>query len=180
MIAMRNKSGFSLVELLVSIIVASILILTISVLSGTANSSFNKLNSEQQIYNDISYGFKLLQNKVRVASSIAVGDRLSPWISGQHFLIDSGVFGLCQYSFSAGQCQAGGTQTALVYDDGVKQDTILRVPSSGTIALTFPAALTSTSVTISISGNIIISGLTPDSQDNIPFNVQTTAMRRNP
>ena len=69
---MRSKNGVSLVELLVSIVVASILILTIGVLSDIPQKSYKKINSEQQIYNDISYGFKLMQNKVRASSILSI------------------------------------------------------------------------------------------------------------
>ena len=157
---MKNNNGFSLVELLVSIIIASILVLTVGVLSSVANSSFNRLNSEQQIYNDLSYGFKLLQYKVRGSSSIATGNRASPWISGKHFLIDGGAFGLYQSS---------STETDLVYDNGTQIEKILLVPQPGSVNLSFPVAITSQAVTVRVSG----------AKNNVSFDMQTTIARRN-
>ena len=156
-------------ELLVSILIASVLILTIGVMTTVANNSFKKANFRQSVYNDLSFGFKLLQAKVRVANSIATGNKPAPWISGQHFLINTNAtFGLCQYSFSTDQCQSGGSETALVYTDGANQETILRVPAPGTITVSFPA-LTTTAVTISVSG----------AKNGVSFSMQTTATRRN-
>ena len=159
----KSENGFSLVELLVSMLCASVLILAVGVLSSMANSSFNKLSSKQQIYNDISYGFKLLQFKVRNSNSIVPGNKLPPWIANQHFLIDNGngVFGLYQTNAAV---------TDLVYDDGVHKETIFSVPQPGTVSLSFPVAMTNQAVTISLSGT----------KDNIPFDMETTIYRRNP
>ena len=159
---MKNKNGFSLIELIVSIVIASILVLTVGVLSSTANRSYNALNNKQQIYNDLSYAFKLLQYKVRGSTSIAAGNKASPWIAGQHFLVGTNnTFGLYQTS---------GTVKDLVYDVGGVRETIFSVPQPGTIALSFPVAITAASVTISVSGV----------KDNIPFTMKTTIFRRNP
>ena len=160
MMIMKNKNGSTLIELLIGLIAAAVLVLTIGVLSSMANSSFCKLNREQQIYNDISYGFKLLQRKVRGASLIAAGNKSAPWLNGQHFLIGSDAFGLYQTS---------ATVTDLVYDNGITKETIFSVPQPGTISLSFPVAITAQSVTISLSGV----------KDNIPFNMQTTITKRN-
>ena len=160
MSTLKNKNGTSLVELLVGILVSSILILTIGVLSETANRSYNKLYIQQQIYNDISYGLKMLQNKVRIGGTLVAGNKSAPWVSGQHFLIGSGAFGLYQTS---------GTVKDLVYDNGVTRETLFSVPQPGTITLAFPVTLTSKSVTIQISGT----------KNNIPFDILATATRRN-
>ena len=169
---MKNQKAFSLVELLVCLVIAAVLILTVGAISSIANSSYNKINSQQQIYNDISYGFKLLQFKVRNSTSaIASGNQPSPWISGQHFLIGSSdVFGL----------QTSGSDTNLVYDNG-NTETILNVPAAVTtncsnlttmincINLTFPVSMTAQSVTFRISGV----------KDKVRFDMQTTVLRRN-
>ncbi len=159
---MKNTHGHSLIEFLLAIMIASILILTIGTLSTIGNSSYKKLNSQQQIYNDLSYAFKLLQNKVRVAKTLTLTNQPSPWISGKHFLIDAAIFGLYQTNAST---------VDLVYDNGVQRQTILSVPQPGTITLTFPSpGVTSNSVKIEISGT----------KDNINFVEGTTVRRRNP
>src|SRR5690349_13746798 len=101
---MKNIKGLSIIELLVSLVVSSIIILMVGVLSSIANRSFNKLNKEQSIYSDISHGFRLLQYKVRNAASLTAGTTLSPWVTNEYFLIDSAIFGICHYNFSTNSC----------------------------------------------------------------------------
>jgi prepilin-type N-terminal cleavage/methylation domain-containing protein len=166
---MKNKKGFTLIELLVSLLISSILILMIGVLSSTANRSFSKANDQQGVYSDLSFGFKLLQTKVRSASTLAAGNKPAPWVSGEHFLINtSGVFGLCEFNFNTNQCQAGGSDRALVYSDSASQQVILRIPPPDSITVSFPS-LSATAVTIMISGT----------KDDVPFSIQSTAARRN-
>ena len=167
---MKNQKGFSLVEMLVSLIMAAILILTVGVISTIANSSFSRLNKEQQIYNDISYGFKLLQYKVRASSSIAEGNRSAPWVSGEHFLVDTGAFGLYQ---------TNATTTDFVYDNGAQRETIFSVPQPGNITLSFPVAITSQSVTVRLVGKKLATVGSFGDRNYVSFDIQTTALRRN-
>ena len=167
---MKNQKGFSLVEMLVSLIMAAILILTVGVISTIANSSFSRLNKEQQIYNDISYGFKLLQYKVRASSSIAAGNRSAPWVSGQHFLVDNGAFGLYQTSAAT---------TDFVYDNGVQRETIFSVPQPGTVTLSCPVPVASQSVTVHLVGKKLVTVGSFGEMNYISFDMQTTALRRN-
>jgi hypothetical protein len=156
---MTNKNAITLIELLIGLILASILFLSVGVLSEIANSSFNKLNKEQQVYNDISYGLKLVQNRLRGSlSPISAGSQPAPWISGKHFQFGNDTFGLYQ---SIGS-------TDLIYDDGTRKETILSVPPTGAVDLSFPA-LSDQSITIKITG----------SKNEIPFDIQTTVFRRN-
>ena len=156
---MNNKNGFSLVEVLVSIVIASILILTIGIISSIANGTYNKLSKEQSIYNDISYAFKLMQNKIHMSSTLAVGSNPSPWITNQHFVVDGGTFGLYQTS---------ATAKDLIYVSGGTTETLLTVPQPGTITLSM--AITSGKyITITLSGK----------KDNIPFQMETAVLRRN-
>lgn len=155
-----HKKGFTLVEMLVSLVVAGILILSVGVIASVSNNSFIKLNNKQQIYNDIAYGFKLLQYKVRGSTSIAIGNQTDPWISGQHFLVGSDIFGLYQ---------TNQTTTDLIYHNGSKKEIIFSVPQPGIVNLSFPGGISGQSVTVKISGT----------KNRIPFDLETTIFRRN-
>jgi len=65
-----KNNAFTLVELLVGIVTGAIIVLTIGVISTIALSSYKKVSDEAAIYNDLSYGFKLFQNKIRSSKSI--------------------------------------------------------------------------------------------------------------
>ncbi len=162
---MRNKNGFSLVELLVSIVVASVLILTIGVLSSIANGSYNKINSEQQIYNDLSYGFKLMQNKVRASSTVSITAASGSWVSPRVSVSD-GNFGIFRNTTSLATREFS-------YDNGTTREVILSVPdpnnSSAILDLTAVQTATSNAVTVTITGT----------KNNMPFNMQTTVTKRN-
>ncbi|HEY7710609.1 MAG TPA: prepilin-type N-terminal cleavage/methylation domain-containing protein [Candidatus Entotheonella sp.] len=99
-----HQNAFTLVELLISMIVASILMLTIGVLSVIASSSFTRLNREQAIYNDIAYGIKLMQHRIRSAVGITPQSVGNPWLGRQievQYIDNNGalqttLFGVCQ------------------------------------------------------------------------------------
>ena len=192
----KSENGFSLMELLVSMICAAVLMLAVGVLSSMANSSFNKISSQQQIYNDISYGFKLMQNRVRGALG-SVSKSTAPttsWfnmsVSGtgtpEWLEVDKGAFGIYQ--------SPGSTQKDFVYmsdkaaDASVaaNRETIFSVPdanltltvqcdcvrvSSTTYACSNPSCTNKPkSITMVLAGQ----------KDNIPFDMESTIYRRNP
>ena len=163
---MKNKNGFSLVELLISIVIASILILTVGVLSSIANSSFNKINNVQLIYNDISYGFKLLQNKVRTSPTISVTAVSGSWVSPR-VTVDAGNFGIYRNTTN------NPPTREFSYDNGITREVILSVsdPNNSSTILDLTATLSATlkATTVTITGI----------KNNIPFDIQTTIWKRN-
>jgi len=106
-----DSGGFSLIEMLVSIVVASIMMLTIGVLSTIANSSFNKLIRIQKLYDDISIGLKYAQNRVRASDSILITSLGNPWV-GEQIQVTGTINGLSQTQ-TLGLCLDNG-QTNLV------------------------------------------------------------------
>ena len=161
---MKNKNGFSLIELLVSIIVASILVLMIGVLSSIANSSFNKVNNEQQIYNDISYGFQLIQNQVRISPTLSITAASGSWVSPR-VSVSAGSFGIYRNTTYSPATRE------FSYDNGTTREAILSVPdpNNSSAVLDLTAALSTNAITVTITGT----------KNNIPFNMQTTVTKRN-
>ena len=159
---MKNKNAFTLTEVLVSILISAILILTIGVISSISNSTHTKLEREAQVYNDITYGFKLIQNRVHSVSSIKPPiNQTGNWI-GQHIEVGNGAFGLYE--------APGGKSRDFVYvpdkSDENAREAIFSVPKPADLALTVTSD--TKSFTINIAGT----------KDNMRFNLSTTAMKR--
>lgn len=167
---MKKNKGFTLVELLVCIVIVSIMILTIGVLSDIGNTGYNKASNTESIYNDISYAFKLIRNKVRSSESMKINSTPAnpPWISSQllyrYNVIVGGIPTLTEGAFGLYQTNVNSTK-ALVYvpdtsiafncDSNTNCETILSVPSNQTLNLTFPGTATDVninSVTIKLNG----------------------------
>ena len=70
-----------MVEMLISILVASILMLTIGVLSSVATGTSTQLRREAEIFNEIMYAYKFIQKHVREASSCGQVTATSPWVN---------------------------------------------------------------------------------------------------
>jgi len=67
-----RKNGFSLVELQVSLLIASILILSIGMIAQVSTQKYNQYLDEARIYNDIAYGFKMIENRIRESQSLTI------------------------------------------------------------------------------------------------------------
>jgi prepilin-type N-terminal cleavage/methylation domain-containing protein len=159
----KNKKAFSMVEMLVSIIVASILILAIGAISGVSTNVYSGLMREAQIYNDVTYGFKLMQNKVRSAQGISIKNQTGSW-AGQYLEVGEQGFGLYTNTNSRD----------FVYIEKLtnlaKREVILSVPNpSPNLSISFTPTTTPTqSFKVTVSGT----------KNNIPFTLSTTILRR--
>lgn len=67
-----KKNGFTLVELMAGLFVGSIIVLTIGSASSIAIDSFERNRREAEVYNDIYFGFGLVEHAVRNSSSVKV------------------------------------------------------------------------------------------------------------
>jgi len=73
-----KQRGLGLIELLTSIVIASVLILMIGVISNIAFSSYEDLKKEDQVFKDLYFGFDLLIYSLRNASTVSVaGNQLT-------------------------------------------------------------------------------------------------------
>jgi len=65
------KKGFTLTELVIGMLISSILILTIGVMSGVGTSSYGKLRTEADVYNELYSGVSFIEHSVRSAQGIS-------------------------------------------------------------------------------------------------------------
>ena len=64
-----DKRSFTLTELVIGLAAGAIVILTIGVISSVGISSSNKLRKEAEVYNDIRFGFDLIEHSIRKAKA---------------------------------------------------------------------------------------------------------------
>lgn len=159
---MKNKNAFTMVELLVSIVVASILILSIGVLSQLSLQSHQKLRKEADLFGEIAYGFKLMHNKAHSSVSLVRNLMGGTWTSDQ-ISVDEGTFGLQDNLNNSNLTdfvflQSGGTR-----------DIILTAPKSPS-PINFLLSNYVVNKTIKIELN--------RTNDKSPFKFETTLLRR--
>ena len=84
---LTSTRGFSMVELLVSIIIATILMLAVGAISSISLSSHNKVRNESELFGDLAYTFKTFQKITREAGNSQAGPCTTPpcgaWASKQ-------------------------------------------------------------------------------------------------
>ncbi len=168
---LKTKKGFSLIELQVTIIIAAILILIIGVISDASLGSYNKIKKEGEVFSDIYYGFKLLQNRVHAANNVTSGTLSSPWITTNNVKIiinNTERYGLYQ--------PAGTTTIELVRFASAAAEL---TPSSRETILSIPINATWANPTLALtqSGNSYTITLT-GTKDNVPFNLSSTSTKR--
>jgi prepilin-type N-terminal cleavage/methylation domain-containing protein len=169
---MMKRDGFTLAEMLISLIVAAVLILTIGAISSISLTVNKKLRTEASIYTDLSYGLKLMRNRARGAKSLKCQLVGTPWVSDQLIFNNQGAFGIYK--------EAGSTTRDFVYladkDDPTNREVILAIPDPE-----FNLVLkldddrvcvpdkTYKNVTVTLDGT----------KDKIDFVLENTIMRRN-
>lgn len=176
---LRKKSllGFSLVELLITMIISTIVLLSIGMISTISNSSYNKVRHEADIYNDISHGLKFIQNKVHSAQSVSRKDPTGNWKS-EYLLIDNttavGVYP-CQSN-----CETASELHLAYFPDTTNtnvREILLKITNVLTNDIDDPVErdvilldITSSSgfFTLTLSGR----------KSKVPFNIQTKILKR--
>ncbi|MBN1869047.1 MAG: prepilin-type N-terminal cleavage/methylation domain-containing protein [Candidatus Omnitrophica bacterium] len=162
----KSQRGVSLVELLIAMLIASILILSLWVVSRIAISSHAKYYRETQVYADISYGFKLMQRHVRESKGISVAAASGNWVGSRvvirHSVGNNSAFGIYYNAVT--------NTNDFVYVPDVTNETnrevITSVPVSETITLL--PTLGTGSVTVQVHGE----------KGGIPFDMKTVILRR--
>jgi prepilin-type N-terminal cleavage/methylation domain-containing protein len=158
----KNQRGLTLVEMLVTLVIAAIMMLSIGVLSGMSNRSYARQREEAAVYTDVSYGFKLLQNRVHEGGSLQVLSQSGQWQGNRLMISSHQVFGIYQAS--------GSTTKEFVYlPDSTNENNreiILSVPAPGSL-----------NVNVSVTGgavNLQVYG----TKGKTPFDFSTVVVRR--
>ena len=172
---MINKKAFTLVEMLITLIVAAILVLTMGVLSDLAMSTTTKLRRETEIYNEVLHGYKIMQKHMREASSCAMITPSSvSWIGDiVECPATPGVEGI---AFGVWD-NAGDRQLVFLEDklDDTNREVIVEVPSNNAFpnnTLTIGGTLNPGYLDVTIQGSKGVASRN-NNVDEIPFQLNT-------
>jgi len=159
---MKRKAGYTLAELLICIVISSMVILTIGVIAGISRNSYQRIRTEADVFNDIAYGFKLIQNRVRKAQNLSIVSTSGEWKSDRLIINNKYAFGLYQANAS--------DKKDFVFlpnkDDATVREVIFSVPNNDTLNLEIN--LSNQSVGIRIYGI----------RSKVPFDLSTSVTRR--
>lgn len=91
---MKSNKGVTLVELMVVMVLTIIMLIAVGAVSGVGKVGYKKISDETVFYNDIAYGFKLIQNRVHSTNgSVSVESTTAPWI-GNRLEVGNEAFGV--------------------------------------------------------------------------------------
>ena len=156
-----RKKGYTYTELLMSLAISSFVVLSIGAASNIGRRSYEKTIEETRVYTDISYGFKLMQNRIHRAKSLSTQAASGSWVSSR-LIIDDRAFGLYQAT--------GSPMIDFVYladkDDENTREVILSVSTNASV--NFTVTINGKAATVRLYGQ----------KKNIPFDVSTTVVRR--
>lgn len=138
---MKYQKGTTLIELLVVLAIGLGMLLAIGAVSDIGKRSQHKLMDEASIYNDISYGFKLIQRRAHGSALDSVGPPTN-WI-GDQLITGNERFGVYVHS--------GGQDFVHSPSSGIRK-TILSVLTPDTLNFTPLVNATSDSADITLSG----------------------------
>lgn len=163
---MKYDKGTTLVELMVVLAIGGLIISAAGSVTNIARRSHSKIARSATIYNDIAYGFKLMQRKIRESSNVVRNSTVTnSWI-GEKLNVDNHAFGVYSHS--------GSSQRDFVYlpDKNVDsiRETIFSVFGSDLLNAVYTVnyALNETKVGINLSGV----------RSSILFNMTTTVKTR--
>jgi type II secretory pathway component PulJ len=143
---MKNHCGYTYIEVLISIVISSFVVLTISTVSSISQRSYDKTMREAGIFSEISYGFKLMQNRVRSGKSLTKQSASGQWVSEQLIISNKEAFGLYR--------PTGSATIDLVYLKDKSQtnsrEVILSVPTSDSVS--FNVTINGNSATVRVNG----------------------------
>jgi hypothetical protein len=156
-----RKKGYTYTEMLISLAISSFVVLSIGAASNIGRRSYGKVVEETKVYTDISYGFKLMQNRIRQAKNLSTQAASGVWVSNK-LIVNDGAFGLYR--------AAGSLTIDFVYLADKDNENVREVIFS-------VAASASVNFTVNISGKAVTIRLYGEKK-NIPFDVSTTVVRR--
>lgn len=171
---LNPNKGFTIIELLVVMIIASIFLLSVGIISIIGIRSYDKYRRESQIYNDISYGFELIKNRVRrtpVAPDTPTG---GPWV-GKALVVGEDTFGV----------QQQGCFRDFVYTESSGVTHTIAGDIIPTVNPTFDPTINGKEVKVRLVGRVEVSGngncaLDEPDEKYESFDLSTDITRRNP
>ena len=160
---MMNDKAFTMVEMLVALIIALILILAMGVISSTGLSSNRKQRVALDTYSDIHYGFKLMENKIRSATSTV------SWASNQLTMSNVDNSGVTYTSIF--KVQANGANKDLVYlsdyvNNALDKSEVIYAGTDASLVMT--VNVVGSKITVHLSGT----------KEKFKFNLADTITRR--
>ena len=193
---MRKKnyrSGVTLVELLVSLLIATVLVLTIGAISEISLKSYTKNRQRISTISDIYYGFKVVQKHIREAKTITqitsaslerTEDQLTvnSWQTPSKAMeLDNGLIGVfrsvpTQSSYLVPMCEFVYIPDKTKAIDSTNKDILIQVEDPGNSCSTLrwsilcdtTNCLNPRNVTVNIKGT----------KNNLPFNISTKIYKR--
>ena len=138
---MKNQKGTTLIELLVVLMIGLTMLLAIGAISDIGKQTQRKLIGESSIYNDIAYGFKLIQRRAHGSALDSVGPPMN-WVSDQ-LITGAERFGVYYHP--------GGMDFVHLLGSGVRR-TILSVQNPDTLSFIPNVNSTIDNADITLSG----------------------------
>jgi type II secretory pathway pseudopilin PulG len=86
---MKKTAGISLIELLISMLVASVLIIMVGSVSSIGTQSHRKYLNKAEIFNDVEFGLRMVRKNIREAWRISQETKGGSWIGDQIVLKNS-------------------------------------------------------------------------------------------
>ena len=154
---MKYQKGTTIIELLVVLIIGLTMLLAIGAISDIGKVTQRKLINEASIYNDISYGFKLIQRRAHGSALSSAGPPTN-WV-GDQLITGNERFGVYVHS--------GGQDFVHLLGSGVRR-TILSVLNPDTLSFIPNVNATLDNVDITLSGT----------KNGIPFSMTTYVKSR--
>ena len=181
----KNNKAFSLTEMLVSMIIAAVMILTIGVISSISTSTYSSLSKEAQVYKDIAYGFKLMQNRMRSVQNYTIippaarptwASSNPPWIN----LITLDNAAGADMAFALYRTTSGTAKRMFVYvpDTEATINCINRTNCEVIFEVLDPNnSSANLDLTLSSGSNAVTAQISRTNADN-PFDMTTTILKR--
>ena len=155
-----SLTGFTLIELVVGLAIGAVIVLIIGVISSSGIGSYEKSRKEAEAYNDIFYGFSLVQRNVRQAL-IANADDATDTLTADNFVF-----------------KKNGSD--FIYTDTATNADILILKMDTSLGETLDFSVSPQSgklFNVTLSGQKVIN--LGYRKVTVPFNLTTQAMERN-
>ena len=172
----KKNNAYSMVEMLITLVILGIMILTVGAISQVSQSSHYKQRLELDAINDVNYGFKLITYDIRSASSISpLVAQTGNWRGNHIELVNGGL------TVAFGVYRTNNVRDFVFIPDMTKDITnsnnrsiILSVPDTAdsstnlSFVPTYDAVNSPNKMIVEVSGT----------KDKLPFDLKATILKR--